>query len=187
MNTTAVEPAYIAPTGIYRDGYLGAIEFIGGRYTGYRPYADINKDIRADIKRAIKAQHLPADITYSVTGESYSGGQSIRIEIRGLRDSQVRAPRPQEPGENIRPTEYLRTPAAAELERRLRALGEAYNHDNSNSMVDHFDTMYYLHVEFESEWSRAYRLKEAAKAKAKRAEPAARKALTAGAMPALSA
>jgi len=180
MTATAIEPAYITPTGIYRDGYLGATEFIGGRYTGYRPYADINKDIRADIKRAIKAQHLPDDITYSVTGESYSGGQTIHVEIRGLRDSQVRTPRQQVTGEITRHTEYVLTPAAAELERRLRNLAEAYNHDNSNSMVDYFDTMYYLRIEFESEAQRAYRLQEAEKAKAKRAAALeARKALAA--------
>jgi hypothetical protein len=187
MTATAVEPAYITPTGIYTDGYLGAKAFTGGRYTGYRWYAEITKDIRADIKRAIKGMHLPGDLTYSVSGEAYSGGQSITIEIRGLMDSQVRTENTYVNIYGVTVTEYPMTPAAIELERRLKALGEAYNYDNSNAMVDHFDTMYYLRVNFESERAREWRLKDAAAKKSKRAAVTASKAVTAAAKPAVSA
>jgi hypothetical protein len=187
MTSTTVEPAYITPTGIYTEGYLGAKAFTGGRYTGYRWYAEITKDIRADIKRAIKGLHLPADLDYSVSGESYSGGQSITIEIRGLLDSQVRTTNTYVNIYGVTVTEQPMTPAAIELERRLKALGEAYNYDNSNAMVDHFDTMYYLRVNFESERAREWRLKDAAAKKAKRAALAERKTLAAGAKPAVAA
>jgi hypothetical protein len=187
MTTTALEPAYITPTGIYTEGYLGAIAFTGGRYTGYRWYAEITKDIRADIKRAIKGLHLPADLTYSVSGESFSGGQSIRIEVRGLMDSQVRTTNTYVNIYGVTVTENPMTPAAIELERRLKAIGEAYNQDNSNAMVDYFDVMYYLRVEFESERAREWRLKDAAAKKAKRAALAQHKAIAAGTKPAVAA
>src|SRR6266567_3285611 len=48
----------------------------GSKYTGWRDAASIAKDVRSDIKEAVKAGHLPSsvgghDIAYSVTCHKY--------------------------------------------------------------------------------------------------------------------
>ncbi|WP_051898623.1 hypothetical protein [Sciscionella sediminilitoris] len=135
----------------------------GARYREVRslPLAEIAKLMRQDIKLARKVGNAatgdsdktpalfapiagaPTEIKYSVRTEHFSGGGSIDIVIRNI---------PAEWGWTIKSDDFgqehkVATPAMRALFEAIRDIHRAYNYDDSDSQLDHFNTNYYGHVE----------------------------------------
>lgn len=141
----------------YRERVYGAkYESMGGRYM---TAAEIAKLIRADIKLALKAARataepgslavidplaaMPAEIKVTVKAETYSGGRSIDVVMRGV---------PEDWGFSMQEDRYSRklrsmpSPALREAAQALKEILHAYNYDGSSPEVDHYDVNYYGHV-----------------------------------------
>ncbi|QIS23687.1 hypothetical protein [Nocardia terpenica] len=122
----------------------------------FSPTSAITKVIREEIKTIRKVAKkvsgdgsvklhdpigdAPAEIKFSVTTPHYG---SINIAIRNIPDEWgwVREDRYDTGHVADWPSEALRT-----LGNALRALANAYNHDNSDTMTDYFDKRFFLSV-----------------------------------------
>lgn len=153
-------PASATESPVYGVGYDGS------KSAGYRPVVEVAKDIRADIKDAVKVGWLP-DLEYRV---STSHSTSIRVLVVGLSDQDRVDP-------DKDPQSYRRTDReqVSVLERRLGDIMRAYNRSRTDSMTDYFDESFYQSVRVESELDARYRAAETERVKAARA---ARSALT---------
>lgn len=142
-------------------------KFTGNKVVdGYRSVTDIAKDVRADLAEAQEKGYLPKGLSFSVTGDKYSGGQSMRVKIQGGKDKDLFSTG----SEDLRP-EYgskIYTDEATEVTKRVQGIVDAYRWDASDPQVDYFNTNFYGFVDVESERGAAFREKEAAAAKAKR-------------------
>jgi hypothetical protein len=138
----------------------------GPRYRDLGRYpsaAEIAKAIRADVKAAQKAGDLPAGITVSVRARNFAGGCAVDLSVTaGLDDAFLYGPGPREP--------FTRayTDAAKDLRTRLETIREAYNHDGSDSMTDHYDVRYYGATELRDERTQAFWAAEKARLAARR-------------------
>jgi len=112
---------------------------------GWRSVTEVAKDVRKDIKVSIQDGTLP-NLTYSVTCEKYSMGQSMTVEVRGV------------------PERLQRLDEAKPLLDQLETLVSAYNWDGSDVQTDYFDVMFYAHIHYETAWARNYRLSRKAAA-----------------------
>lgn len=146
---------------------------VGSKYTGYRPSSEIAKNVRADLKEAQAKGYLPKHLTFSVTSDTYSGGQAVRVEIRGVTDDQ------QFSGENLGGRFGDLTPEVVELRKRVDGIASAYNSQCIRGEIDYFQSMYYANISVESNHGRQWREKEAAVAKEKRATAPIKKNLIA--------
>jgi hypothetical protein len=146
----------------------------GSKIKSGDPYvrtADIAKAMRADIKAAIATGELPGKFTYSVRIEEYSMGRSIDISIQDHPDPYIEEQLDDQFGK--RQFHRLRSELEPVLW-KVKGIWQAYNYDGSDSMTDYFDVDFYGSVGFESPDGRERRLRDAAKAKARReAGPAA--------------
>lgn len=148
-------------------------DFYGSKYTGFQPAAQVSKQVRADLKTAQKAGEIPGDIRFSVKSQSYSMGQSVRVEVQGRSAERIWYYEDVEyPAGFTRPERRMHA-EAKEIEKRVFAIANAYNRDRSDSMVDYFDVMYHCFAEWESDWSRKHREQRAAVRAARRAHKAA--------------
>lgn len=139
--------------------------------------AEIAALMRRDIKHAIADGLLPgAPVKYSVRTETYSGGASIRIRVQGWADAwqpcdgykpgevrvagrgrdlcrnQFCAERVKLTGDTVagaEPHDVLGPEGQAAM-MTLERIHGAYNHDGSDSMVDHFDVNYYGSVSIDT-------------------------------------
>jgi hypothetical protein len=134
---------------------------------GYRDVTQVAKDVRTDLKAATAAGYLPADVTFGVTVLKYSGGQSLRVSIRGMADSDIYENDPVTWGDHrySRSTNLLR--------RRVEGIAEAYTKDTTDTGTDYFNCMYYAHVAIEDESGSTYRARFDANAKRKHGPRAA--------------
>lgn len=105
----------------------------------YRDVKDIARDVRADIKAAIKDGRLvlPEGASVGVRISRFSGGTSINVEVRGLKSSQVFL------GRDDWDRSRIVEPVADRANAVLTALLGAYNYDGSDTMTDHFDVRFY--------------------------------------------
>lgn len=107
--------------------------------------AAVAKLVRADIKAAVKAKKLPADLTYSVRTDRYSMGQSLGILVKGMSDDRQYKVRP------TRDEREVLTEEAGRAIERLEAILRAYNYDGSDSMSDYYDVRFSSHVSIQDE------------------------------------
>ena len=123
----------------------------GSKYTGFRPVTEIAKDIRKDIKDAMRLHELPSDLKVSVRSRYYAGGQSIDIDWSASKGTHQlpcawhRGPWADCVGA-CDPDHYLQVGLSTlgeHIERKLKAIANAYNYDNSDVQVDYFDTLFY--------------------------------------------
>jgi len=149
--------------------------------SGHAP--DIAKRMRQDIKEAIAEGLLPGKpVVYSVTSESYTGGQSINIVVKGFAGAWEECPGTDLrgfvcrdawcAGHNDSPhaKAHLRLTAEADaMEMTLKRIHSAYNHDGSEIQTDYFDVRYYGGVRFERVDEAQWRAEEKVKAQAKKA------------------
>jgi hypothetical protein len=138
--------------------------YTGSLYDSKKTITQVAKDVRGDIKKSQLSGYLPPDLTYSVTTRKFAGGASMRVSVRGLEDDQI-YDRREEPDTRFSRTVY--TPEADELRRRVGGLIAARNYDRSDSMTDYFDVGFYSSVDLEDAQSRDFRLREAARRKAR--------------------
>lgn len=160
----------------------------------YLTAAEIAKLMRRDIKQAIDDGLLPAAGKYRVRVDNYAGGRSIDITVQDFPNAweecdgyKAGQPRVAGRGRDLCPQYFCaarvelcgETRPGAEIHQRLTEEAEAaqltlerihsaYNHDGSDSMVDHFDVNYYGQVSFETAGGAAFRAQEAEKKAARR-------------------
>lgn len=143
--------SYKVPTISQQEGYMGSQGWRGEKSpTTYIPTKEIAKNIRNDIKEAVKAGYLPSNLKYSVRNSSASMSSSIDVKISGL-------------GEDIDTHEYdtrydrmVHKPEVKELIKRVENIHNAYNSDSSNVMVDYFNKAYYGQVRVLNDSDAAY-------------------------------
>ena len=148
----------------------------------YSSAARIAKLIRAEIKVAVAEGLLPgAPVKYSVTSESYSGGQSISVTVKnwagawvvcdggqGCRD--VWCVNRNDPAYAHGAQEHkVLSEDAAAARVTLERIHNGFNHDGSDSQTDYFDVRYYGTVQFEDDESAQWRADQKAKNEAKKA------------------
>jgi hypothetical protein len=138
----------------------------GAKYAQVRRMSltDIAKLMRADLKLARKLAKAtapkpgevatidpigdaPAEIKISIRTEYYSGGGAIDVVIKGVPQEWgwTDEEDPHYPGTRVK----MATPAMTAFHRAVQEIHNAYNYDNSNAMVDHFERNYYGHVDTE--------------------------------------
>lgn len=122
-------------------GYTHGGATLGARYTGYRDITKINKDARAEFKKAQAAGWIPRELKISVRGRKFSGGQSMDVTISGVDQADLWVE------DDTWGQRY--SPAAVEVKNRVGPIAELWNRDDSDSQIDYFDTMYYAHAEFD--------------------------------------
>jgi hypothetical protein len=124
--------------------------------------AEIAKLYRQDIKDAIKRGDLPKGLKVSVRTSEYAGGGSINTGVTEvpagfkLLSEQRLYTDLTEKGYNSSPDPY-HTPEAAALLKKLDALLQSYNFDDSDSMTDYFHVRFYGDAKFESDLESAER------------------------------
>lgn len=156
--------------------------------------AQIAKAVRGDIKQAVSEGLLPAHWSYSVTSETFAGGQSVNVDVRDCADAWqecdgsvpgskrdhgngvstatacgnfwCKAAYPDKAG-----AEYhqVLTEEARVAKMTLERIHGAYNHDGSEIQVDYFDVRYWGVVSFEDDSSAAFRKREKERLAAKKA------------------
>lgn len=113
---------------------------IGENWTSdYRPLKEIAADIRADIKKAKKYGHLPADLKVSVRTHMGSTAGAIDVTLSGWDADRVWEMQ----DDPMWGRGYGLTAEAHAAEKRVEAIRESYNRDASDSMVDYFEVTYY--------------------------------------------
>lgn len=139
----------------------------GPKYTGYRDVTQVAKDVRTDLKVAAAAGYLPDEVTFSVTVLKYSGGQSLRVSIRGMADSDIYENDP------VTWSNHRYSRSTNLLRKRVEGIAEAYTKNTTDTGTDYFNYMYYAHVSIEDESGATYRARIAANAKRKHGARAA--------------
>lgn len=139
-------------------GYTG-YKWTGSKYQRGKDVAEIAKEIRIQIKEAIRENTLPQG-SYSVTIERFAGGRAINIKIKAFEfpmfnpawlDAEMR-------GEERQMPNCERLSKVARLAReKLKSMLDAYRYDDSDGMIDYFDTNFYAHVDFDWQLERAER------------------------------
>lgn len=109
---------------------------LGSRWERGRDIAEIAKDVRRDIKAAVKAGNLPADVKFSVRISRFSMGKSL----------DVRATLPDRPARRAIETGYGYTHEAATIIAVVKSITDAYNYDASDSLTDYYNVEFYSDV-----------------------------------------
>lgn len=143
--------------------------------------AEIAKAMRQTIKQETAEGFLPSKWKYSVTSDTFTGGQSVDIVVQDCPDAwevcdgidcqNVWCAAKNDPIYAHAATEHLRLTEEAKVTKMtLDRIHGAYNHDGSELMVDYFDVRYYGHVEFDTPDATAFRQREKERLAAKKAE-----------------
>ena len=126
----------------------------GSKYSGIRSVVDISKDVRKDIKEAIRLHELPSDLKVSVRSNTYAGGQSIDLTwSAGSGTHQIVCSYHRTPVEHCAGSAdghdlsaYVTVGLSTLgniIEKKLKDIAMAYNYDNSDVRSDYFDTLFY--------------------------------------------
>jgi len=112
----------------------------GAKWTpGYRPAAEIARDIRNDLKLAKKEGDIPSDLKISVRIQNYAGGRSINVSLSGWPEERIWTQGIDQYGMQAR----RETREAKQVRESIENMREAYNRDNSDPRFDYFDVDYY--------------------------------------------
>jgi hypothetical protein len=121
----------------------------GSVYT-YRPVKEIAKDIRTDIKKAIKEGTLPNDLKVSVTMRSprcinitYTTNTKNIVMLK-CNDCYSKIQNCYETCGILWNLNYSET--GNKLDETIKKIANAYNYDNSDVQSDYFDVNYYLRI-----------------------------------------
>lgn len=101
----------------------------GSKFTGFRPVVEIAKDVRKDLKEAVKGNYLPSAYGYYVKTDSYTGGQSLTVRVTGVNEGEINT---------------------NDLKNRIRTIADAYNASARYPQFDYFNDTYLSRVEIES-------------------------------------
>lgn len=139
----------------------------GAKYDKNISSKEVAARVRNDIKAAIKTGELPEGLKVSVRYEGFSGGTSVRASITAwpkdflwLNPQWVIANKENPDRYQDRTPRY--TKKGQKVIDTVESIRDAYNHDGSDSMTDHFDVKYYgsTDVWWELERPEAIRLYE---------------------------
>jgi hypothetical protein len=149
---------YTPPVAEHLPGYMDGTLEIGSKYDGFRDGAAIAKDIRKDLAEAQKANYLPASVAFSVKTDKFSGGQAIRVVVQNVAD----ADRTMGSTDLDRHGDLDTLPEFKELGKRVEAITDAYNRQDTNMGRDYSNVSYYSSVDIETDRGRQFRETEAA-------------------------
>lgn len=110
--------------------------------------SETSRDVRNDIKQAVKDGYLPEGVKYSV--HSFSSG-SLHVYVRGLKDTQIYGDDVNSYGDRLERPEIL------ELTSRLEKISEAYNEVHKPEGPNRAHGRYYTTVRVEDEQTQAWR------------------------------
>lgn len=129
--------------------------------------ADIAKRIRQDIKAMLPPGFKPS--MFTVRSSKYSMGQSIKIGVKEVPEG-FRLFESEATEDQYGDKRYPMTRDAVALLKALKAIGNAYRYDNSDSQTDYFDTNFYFDAGYDRDLMDAQRgMAENAKAEAAKA------------------
>lgn len=132
--------------------------------------AEIAKLVRKDLKAAQAAGELPADATFNVRIERFSGGQSLRVAVLGMPDTWTYNQPGLEPDyANYVPAHGGQTDEATAAVRKIEGLVFAYNYDGSDSQSDYFNVRFYSSVTIQDEREQRFWAAEKERKAARRA------------------
>jgi hypothetical protein len=131
-----------------------ASHWTGSKYQQGRDIAEVAKDVRKDLRAAVKARQLPKGFKASVRIERYSMGRSLNVVVKAA------------PGVQIFNDTYLAamgkglswppsdraawpkhgrfTAEGVALQKTVEDICNAYNYDRSDSMTDYYNTAFHL-------------------------------------------
>lgn len=130
----------------------------GSNYDPKNRVTDVKRLLKKDIEKAVKAGYLPAGVDYHVTANAKDN--KIRLEARGIPDALVQIPE-----EDQGFSREWRTPEGKALHQRMSDMISSYNSDSTNSMIDYFQSSYYVQSTIESEREKKWREEETARTK----------------------
>lgn len=136
--------------------------YTGARYESGRDIADIAKDLRKDIKLAVKAGFLP-DAKYSVRIERYSMGRSLTVVVKDAPYLTVNPKRiawDDAGGNHVDWPEDVKTwksAEAMETEKALAEMAKVYNFDKSDPYTDYYHSAFCFNVHHDYEKDEADR------------------------------
>lgn len=116
--------------------------------------ADIAKRIRQDIKAMLPPGFKPSMLT--VRSSKYSMGQSIKIGVKEVPEG-FRLFESEATEDQYGDKRYPMTRDAVALLKALKAIGNAYRYDNSDSQTDYFDTNFYFDAGYDRDLMDAQR------------------------------
>lgn len=155
------------PTGEASEIGTGTVVYTtttGSKYTGFRPVAEVAKDIRMDLKDAVDAGYLPDGLDFRVNcDKAFAGGQALSVTVRGMTDKKLFRDDPVSWDGGRR---YSAT--TGETLQRVEAIAGAYSEDITEPQTDYANVMYYSRVHLETESDAQWRINFAAEQKAKR-------------------
>lgn len=131
----------------------------GSRYDEKLSTTEIARRFREDVKEAKRRGELPKGLKLGVRTKSYSGGSSIRVEIKEAPGIRILNPEHLERELRGEPTHGIPWihDEAKRLVDRLDGMLRAYNYDGSDSMTDYFDVNFYGSVDFDYDLTNAER------------------------------
>lgn len=163
---SAEKEGFQEPTFTTTEGYGGTPGWEGNkRGASHIPLKEVAKKVRQDLKDATKAGYLPKGLKYSVRKDN----NSLYLEVLNLPpDDEVYTIKKDFTGRDKK----VLKPEYEDLRRKLQAIHDSYNYDNSDSMSDYFDRGYYGRVEFLDDNTKAWRAadKDEAKLRAMRSK-----------------
>lgn len=131
--------------------------------------ADIAKRIRQDIKAMLPPGFKPS--MFTVRSSKYSMGQSIKIGVKEVPEG-FRLFESEATEDQYGDKRYPMTRDALALLKALKAIGNAYRYDNSDSQTDYFDTNFYFDAGYDRDLMDAQRaMAENAKVEPEPVEP----------------
>jgi len=121
----------------------------GSKYSADLNTTQIAALVRADVKAAIANGELPKGIKVGVRSSRYAGGSSITVTINAFPGAVLNPARVYSDAIGFweEQTRLLYTLPVRRACRTLEAIVAEYNRDASDSMVDHFDTNFYSHID----------------------------------------
>jgi hypothetical protein len=155
------DPTFVCPTGYATEtGGEGPVHYTtttGSRFTGWRDVVSVAKDVRADLKDAVRAGYLPEGLKFGVTTSKFSMGQALRVSVRGLHDDAIYANDPVSlsPGR-------MYSKATVEIMSRVEALAGAYDRETTEAQTDFHRGTYFTSVDIEDEHRAQARVAESA-------------------------
>ena len=135
--------ARLAPVAVEETPVRGTF---GRKYDRDLNIVEIAKRVREDIKAA----GFPKGLKCSVRISKFSMGQSLHVNVTAIPEGfaivSLASVRAEMEGRELPGRDSSRTPAAKQIVATLEGIVAAYNRDDSDSQVDHFDTNFYSHI-----------------------------------------
>jgi hypothetical protein len=124
----------------------------GSNYSHSLSTKEIAKIIRENLKKT--------NCKFSVTFESFAGGSSINVALMEapfeafVKDVETKGY--EQLNQYYLEKEKKLTPEAKEVMLKAYNISKSFNYDDSDSMIDYFDTNFYLHLEI-GKWDKPFK------------------------------